>query len=447
MTTISIFSKLSSHRERGIGGESFWLVLGQAANTIGGLVGVKILTGCMSPTSYGELALGITGVTLLQQTAFAGPGGAAMRFFSPAKESGELNPYLKAIWKVMRQRILIASIICLILLALLWLVTGSRWLNLAVAAFLFALLSNIPSVLDAMQNAARHRVVVAWHQGFGQWLRFSLAWVLIITSGEPSSAAMWGYSLAACLMLSSQLLLFKIKFPFFPISEHKGGETKSRNWYAEISEYSLPFSLWGIFTWMQIASERWALQKYATTADVGIYAVLYQIGYYPLCMLTEIALQLITPIIFARFGDSTNLKRREAGRRLNFIVLYLELGLTFIFALVAYLFKDLIFAILVADEFRDMAHLLPVMVMSGGIFACGQIASILFLAETKSNYLLAPKIGTAVMDTCLNLVGAWWMGVEGVAFASFTFSLAYMLWVLLIGPLKKKRLLFVKHYV
>src|SRR5438874_2297495 len=49
--------------------------------------------------------------------------------------------------------------------------------------------------------------------------------------------------------------------------------------------YAWPFAAWGIFTWMQTASDRWALQGRGTS-EVGFYAALYQLGYYPMTLLS-----------------------------------------------------------------------------------------------------------------------------------------------------------------
>jgi hypothetical protein len=37
----------------------------------------------------------------------------------------------------------------------------------------------------------------------------------------------------------------------------------------------------GLFTWLQLASDRWALNAFTSVADVGGYAVLYRMGYAP----------------------------------------------------------------------------------------------------------------------------------------------------------------------
>ncbi len=415
-----------------LSGEAFWVFWGQALSIIGSLIAVRILTEIMTTQSYGELALGMTAMTLLQLTVFAGTGNAAMRFFAPAIESRKFHSYLSAVWRALLRRIYAALIVVLIILGILWFTLGTIWLNLAGAAFALAMVSTATSILDGLQNAARHRKIVAWHQGIGQWLRVLAAWFLLNMLGNSSSVAMWGYAIASLLMLLSQMFFFKLRFRSFLSNSLKIEAADVRQWYDQMNKYGIPFSLWGIPYWIQIASERWALQKFAATSDVGIYVVLYQLGYYPISMLTGIVVQIITPIIFARIGDATDNTRVARGQHLIFKILFVSVMLTLILTAVTYFLHEWLFSILVASEFRSMSFLLPIMVLSGGMFASGQIISIQLMSGTESKILLAPKISTSVIATLMNFGGAYWLGVRGVIWAGFIFSLIYLFWLLLL---------------
>ena len=47
--------------------EGSWIVIGQGAAVAGSLVGVRLMTGLLAPAAYGELALGMTAATLVNQ--------------------------------------------------------------------------------------------------------------------------------------------------------------------------------------------------------------------------------------------------------------------------------------------------------------------------------------------------------------------------------------------
>lgn len=56
---------LRSARLSRFGSEFVWVAIGLGLATVGGAVGVRLLTGVLSPSTYGELALIITLASLV----------------------------------------------------------------------------------------------------------------------------------------------------------------------------------------------------------------------------------------------------------------------------------------------------------------------------------------------------------------------------------------------
>ena len=125
----------------------------------------------------------------------------------------------------------------------------------------------------------------------------------MLAFGRSSTVAMSGYIVATLVVLVSQLLLFQ---PIVQAANIEGGTSVGlRNkWRNEILNYSPPFGVWGVFTWFQLASDRWALKLFTSPSEVGVFAVLYQLGYYPVTLLTGMLVTLISPILFERSGDA-----------------------------------------------------------------------------------------------------------------------------------------------
>jgi O-antigen/teichoic acid export membrane protein len=159
--------------------EGFWIVVGQAMVMIGSLVGVRLLTGLLSPAEYGELALGVTIATLVNQTILGPLGQGVMRFYAPAVEQDDIGGYLYAVRRLVS--ISMIAIVFLILVGLSGLfITGQyQWISITFTSLLFASASGCNSILSGIQNAARQRSVVALHQGIESCLRFLVAVVLI----------------------------------------------------------------------------------------------------------------------------------------------------------------------------------------------------------------------------------------------------------------------------
>lgn len=407
--------------------EGIWIVIGQAMAMIGALVGVRLLTELLEPAVYGELALGMTMATMVNQVVFGPLSNGATRFYAPAVEQGQLNGYFTAV----RRLVLLATgfVLLIVLVVILGLCLFNRagLITIASVAMVFAILSGYNVILNGMQNAARQRSIVAFHQGVEPWARFLIAAVLIIVFGATSATAMAGYLIALTLVLGSQYVFFRKNSSAYEVAIWK-----KRNWQRDIWKFSWPFASWGLFTWAQLASDRWALGLLATTQDVGLYAVLFQLGYYPMSMASGMAMQLLAPIFYQRAGDGNDILRNAnvniLGLRLTSFILMLTIV---IFGTTLPLHKQ-IFGVLVANKYLSVSYLLPWMLLASGIFAAGQAITINLASQMRTTSMVKPKILTAVLGTILNFYGAYMYGTAGIVSACVLFSVVYFCWMLFL---------------
>ena len=427
--------RIISPRIQRLGWELFWIVLGQALTVVGALVGVRLLTEKLNPTLYGELALGLTMCGLVNQLAFGPLQQGILRFFGPAQEVNEFRAYLIDVWELLTKASFFILAIAGLLLIGLWFSGQGAWIVLAAMAFLLALISGYERALDAMQSAARHRMITAWHQAIGQWLRFLLAVGLIVWLGASSSMAMLGYILATSIVLFSQLIFFRRKFEAIILSQsHIQSDSDNKNkWTQRIRNYAWPFATWGLFLWLQQSSDRWALQTFSQTQDVGYYAVLFQLGWWPMVLFPGIIVQFLQPIFYRQAGDGTDPIRVMRVRKLSFMAILAFLALTGLGTGMAFILHAQIFAVFVAPEYRCVSMLMPWMVLSGGLFASSEVSALLLMSGTNTRILITPKISTAVLGTLLNIAGAYWIGLRGVVLASVSFSIISLIWMFILS--------------
>lgn len=418
---------LKSERFRRLFKESFWIVVGQAMAVLGSLVGVRLLTELLDPAAYGELALGMTVSTLINLIVFGPLGAGVTRFYAPAVERSDLGGYLKAVRRLVLAATGIIALMVLFVGTGLLIAGRTEWIAITSAALIFAILSGYNSILSGIQNAARQRSVVALNQGMEPWARFLVAAGLIWWLGATSTVTMIGYVIGSVLVLASQYVFFR------KIAHKNNGSTNHQNWRGQILKYSWPFGAWGIFVWAQSASDRWALGLFATTQEVGWYAVLFQLGYYPISMATGMAAQLLTPIFYQHAGDGSDSERNAKVNSLSWRLTGLALGMTGIVFLVAMLFHTQIFQIFVAKEYASVSRLLPWMMLSGGVFAASQTMALNLMSQMKAHTMMAAKITTALLGVAFNFGGAYWYGIEGIVIASLLFSVSYLLWMLMLS--------------
>jgi len=419
---------LRSERFSRLSKEGFWIVLGQAMAVVGSLVGVRLLTELLDPAAYGELALGMTVATLVNQTILGPLANGVTRFYAPAVEQGDLGGYLNAV----RRLVLAATgiIVFMILLAVtgLMVVGRTQWIVIAIAAFIFAILSGYNSILSGIQNAARQRSIVALHQGMESWARFLVAAGFLLWLGATSKVAMVGYAMAVILVLGSQYVFFRKIVP-----QNVTEANKKRSWQEQIWKFSWPISIFGIFTWIQLASDRWALELFATTQDVGRYAVLLQLGYYPMSMVSGMAIQFLAPIFYQRAGDASDSRRNANVNSLSWRLTGLTLGVTGAAFLVALLFHAQIFLIFVAKKYGPVSHLFPWVLLAGGMFAAGQTIALNLMSQMKTHTMMVAKVITALLGVTFNFAGAYWYGTTGIVIAGILFSGLYFLWMAVLS--------------
>jgi O-antigen/teichoic acid export membrane protein len=409
--------------------------MGQIIATIGGFFGVRLLTELMAPSKYGELALGMTLLVLVQQLIIGPLSNGFSRFFVVAQVNGNIRSYLHAVLSLLvKSSWLMIGIFTIVLVGVI-LTDNSVWLGFTGILFLFTLTTSYNVTLDNIQNAARQRAVVAWHQGLNQWLRFLLASAIILLFGSSSTSAVMGYFLSSLIVVISQWYFFRKN----PIYNDKGVElvvdidgSDATSWEGQITKFALPFSMWGIFSWAQMSSDRWALQIFQSASTVGLYSVLYQLGYYPIILLTTIFVQFISPVLYRRVGDARELQRVRSTQNLTNSLALVSVAFTGILTLFVWIGKKQLFNLLAAPEYREVSYLLPWMVLSGGLFASGQISALSALNNNQPQVLLRPKIVTSIFGVLFSFFGAYLYGLEGVVWGSALFSFLYLLWVYLL---------------
>lgn len=406
--------------------EGGWILLGQIVSMLGSLVIVRVLTEYLEPYEYGRLILSMTIAGLINQVIMGGIGNGLNRYYAIAIEKGLLKEYLRNASKLLIYSNIVLVIVFVLLYMLGAIFKFSLDLNLLIFVLLYSVLSGFNSSLSSIQNAARQHSVVSLHSAMDSWMKIGMAILMIIIFGKNSLSVVMGYVISSFFVSMSQLLFLKRLY----MRRNKVKIIAEKvDWTRKIISYSWPFSVWGIFTWAQQASDRWALDAFTSTFEVGKYAVAFQLGYTPIGLLTSLMMSLLGPILFKYSGDALDQERNDSVRVIAWKSMRVSVGVTLFGFVATLVLKDYLFGVLVADKYRSASVYLPWIVLAGGMFSAGQILSLKLMSEMRSNVLLVAKVVTAIVGVVFNIIGAWMYGVKGVVCALIIFSFSYFLWM------------------
>lgn len=406
--------------------EGAWVVLGQAASILGSLFLVRTLTEHLGTAQYGELSLGLTVVSLVNQVVMAGILATITRHYAIAMEERSFPLYREAAGSLMQRATLVVVVVGG--LVLVGLVASRRWqyILLTLGALVYALLSTYNAAFNGIQNASRRRASVAFHGALDAWLKIALVVLAVRVLGGSSQVVVSAYAAASLVVLASQFRQFR---QTHPLQDEQPTRDGFAYWRKRMRDFSMPFAIWGGFTWAQQVTDKWSLLAFGTVDEVGRYAVLYQLGYSPVVVIGGVLMLFLSPIFFQRSGNASDASRNRSVHHLGWRVALASLMFTVLASGAAWAFHELIFRTFVAASFSEVSGYLPLVVAAGGLFTSGQFFALKLYSELQSKRMVLANTVSASAGVAMNVIGAWLFGLNGVVGALIGYALIYFLWM------------------
>lgn len=414
-----------------LGKELAVVALGQAGSAIGTLLSLRVLTEYLSPHEFGNFALGLTVIMLLQY-AYMGVSAALLKYYSAAVENSTVEPLVHGVWKVYTSRHVVLAIMLAVGSAIIIATKAWIWFLLGIPCAFAAVLVPAGVIHDSIQLASRNRLLVAGLAAVTPWITLLCQLVCIMVLGTNAFAALVGVSLGTAVLVPVRAFASRTKIAsLLKGSEKPDGEATTFDYFPSMKAYAFPWLLWAFPMWVQLNADRWALDAFRSTGEVGVYAGYSQLAIYPITMLTQVLLQFVQPVLYNRVGTGSDSSRVESARKLNLKLVKMSLIWTAVMSVIVFQFAKPIAHVFLAPQYRDAHDLLWLLVISAGFYATSNFAALLITTSEDTQKLLAPRITTAVFGTGLIVFAAWRYGGVGVAVASAVAWLAYTVWVLI----------------
>lgn len=403
-----------------MGQEVFWVASGQVAAALGGFGSVYFLTGCLSKHAFGDLAFGIALATLLQGY-FSSIANGFLRYMPVAKESAEVGPMVQSVRSLLIYGTLWHAAITVVSLLLAAISGFGNWIPFLLFTSLLALLTGYVSAIENLQIGLRQRSVIAVVRGSMPWVRTACVVGVVYAFPHqsmlsPGSLAIIGLTLGTLVVFLMQLWKFRQSVALLIHSDHDSSE-QHKNWIRKIVNYSLPFGAVFILAYVQMFADRWALKVFTSSGELGLYSAVYQLGFAPMILLAGFTAQLMGPILFGRAGDASRNDQLQRSLSQNKIVIQSTVVFGVLCAGVAYFTHEWAFQLVLREEYWSVSKYLPWIVLSGGLFAAGNAASISSMIAARPQVLVMPMTIAATAALIATFTGAYLGGLAGVFIA------------------------------
>jgi O-antigen/teichoic acid export membrane protein len=406
-----------------IGLETFWVAIGVGGSVIAMMIGVRLLTTILSPDEYGLLALGASLGMALKNSIGFGLNNSATRFYSIAEKENEFHIYWRCLYRIFIVIVLSSIFLNLIIQVSAVIIKNEELIFWGWSLFWGGLLA-LDMAMEGPLNGARRRIIFCFHRIFFDFSRFLIAFFLVKIFLPQAYYALFGFVIATSVTITSKFYFInrlRVKTTLLKDKEAFLYRSFSENFY----KYFYPTLAIGFFNWIQLFSDRWAINFFRSESEVGIYFALFQIAYSPALILTGFLSNLTGPLLFGASSNFHDNNSQSNAIKMNLILSCILSGFYFIMFFILYVFRNLIGVILLGEEFRSHLQLIPWLFLSGGFYAIGQqLFMIPYMKLNLSQPLLFRAI-IAILSLSTISIGSMMHGIIGVTFALFVISLIF----------------------
>ena len=395
--------------------------VGQVAALLAAIVTVKVLTVSLGQAEYGRLALGMTVPIFLNQFLFGPLALGLMRYYSISVELNQQRDLTTVAAQSSAVLVALVTLVGFPLCAIAGMRRGDSWGWLFAGMLLYGIAFSAQGFFISIYAAARMRGLGAISQLVDPLVRL-VCGVVAVSLIHPSAVAVaWTFAIGMIAAFAVQSVLYWRSQLSLPESTSAARRALIRNlWH--YSKYVMGF---GVFSWMQVASDRWALEAFGGLAAVGIYVYAYQLAWLPILVIGGAIAQFLNPIIFQRAGNLEYSTKLATAMKATWIGVGLLSALTIAGSSAALLFGDRIALLLGSEQFRKSGEYVWILVLGLGAVQIGHMIGMVPLTLKRLRGHSVVRVVVGLFALAVNVFAARKFGLRGVAVASVVIGLFY----------------------
>lgn len=394
----------------------------QLVPSILGIIAVPIITRLFLPEDYGNYVLVTATIAVSSLIAVSWIGSSIIRFWPAYDLSNETKKFAGVFFRLTLASI---GIIGVIFAATLFFARDSISEKIYYLMRIGLLVFITGSLSGVLLQLLRARRWVTWYTSFTIWLQatgLGLGIVLVMIFRFGVDGLLWGAFVTTAVTLP---VLWKVSLGALSFVRGKIRSPITR----EMARYGIPATGITILAWVLSLSDRYILELFRGSAEVGIYAASYNISEKSMFFITSLFLLSSTPIAFGIWEKKGAEKSKEFVTKVTRY--YILIGLPAAAGL-SILAKPII-GILVAPEYLPGYSIVPLVASGAFLLGIAQRFT-LGLAFHKKNHLsMLCYMASGLLNVVLNFILIPRYGYRGAALTTFISYACSMVLTILVS--------------
>ena len=388
-------------------------LLGAQIGTVAlGLVAIRVTTEVLDPIVYGAVALTLAGLGLAKGLFIAPWLAAQLRLHPEARAKGGVGSLYRTVVGLSAIGVVVAAVGVSVGLELTTPKLGEGWsLGLLIVAVVWLSADGAISGVLNYLNAELRQGRLAVLRVANAFLRPAVAVGVVVTFATSAILFVAGQAMGALLLVivAGGVGLRKMRERLPPLGVPGDG----KSWWGATFRYGAPLVPLAAVQWVIHLGDRYILQFYHGSAEVGLYSAAYGLASQPFLMLSGTVALVLRPRLFRAVEENAPAALAYKRRWLWLLVTFGGLGL-----LLLILLREWVGRLLLAAEYRTATTLIPIIGAGYLLLVIGQGLENWLLAEKRTQMVLAAGVTSMV----LSLGAALWLipgfGSRGAAWAT-----------------------------
>ena len=387
-----------------------------------GIIAIPILTRLFPPQIYGNYILVVAAVSFLSTIAVEWLSSSTIRFFPIYKLNNNLNQFYHVLLKLIIFSVGIITIFMVVILALL---KNHISTNLIFLLRIGMLLFIVDSFWSVFLNLLRIKQKVGWYSIYSVWKSvagLTIGIVIVQVFNMGIEGLLFGEIIVTIIIIP---LLWKTSLGVQPF-KNKGNIFSSMG--KEIAKYGIPAMWINVLTWAQSLSDRYLLEIFRGSYEVGIYSASYSLAEKSIFFIVSLFHLAGTPIAFTLWENHGIEKTRDFMNKIARYYLLISVPAAVGISILA---KSAI-QILVESQYYAGYVIVPLVTFGAFLVGVAHRFAIIFSYYKRTDVLMLCYLGSVILNVALNILFIpkyGYIAAAATTFASYAFLLLSALFI------------------